>query len=163
MKSYLGVIIALIFLSAVVGCAKKEAATEEMQEPMSMETVSSINATATQAAPQQKAAEVTKVESAQPQAAQAVPLPTASFTKPSGQDIQTALKNAGYYSGTVDGKIGPLTKKAIAAFQTANKMQADGKVGPKTWSMLSTYLNAAATSTMAGQSAPSKPAKQKKN
>jgi peptidoglycan hydrolase-like protein with peptidoglycan-binding domain len=155
MKRYLGVFIALIFLSAVVGCGKKEAATEEMQEPMSMEAVSSINATTTQATPQQKAAEVIKVETAQPQAAQVVPMPTASLVKPSGKDIQTALKNAGYYSGPVDGKIGPLTKKAIVDFQTANKLGADGKVGPRTWSILGTYLNAPVAATM--------PAKQKKN
>jgi len=55
--------------------------------------------------------------------------------------IQTALKNAGYYTGTVDGKKGPQTKKAIEDFQKANSLPVDGKVGPKTWSALSKYVN----------------------
>ena len=163
MKRYLAVFLGIVFLSAVAGCGKKETATEEMQEPMSMEAISSINATAQ---PQPKAAEatksavtkaeVTKVESVQPSVAQAQALPaTGVSTKPSGNEIQTALKNAGYYSGTIDGKIGHLTKKAIAAFQAANNLKADGKVGPKTWAALSVYLDAAAS-----QNLPAKPAKQ---
>jgi murein L,D-transpeptidase YcbB/YkuD len=61
------------------------------------------------------------------------------------RQIQTALKNAGYDPGSIDGKLGPKSKKAIKDFQTANGLKADGKVGPKTWSKLSTYvsLNAA--------------------
>jgi peptidoglycan hydrolase-like protein with peptidoglycan-binding domain len=51
------------------------------------------------------------------------------------------LKNAGYYAGAVDGKIGPITKKAIEEFQKANNLKADGKVGPKTWELLKGHLN----------------------
>ncbi len=61
--------------------------------------------------------------------------------KPTPKNIQQALKNAGVYSGKVDGTIGPKTKKAIAAFQSQNGLKADGKVGPKTWKSLSAYLN----------------------
>jgi peptidoglycan hydrolase-like protein with peptidoglycan-binding domain len=57
------------------------------------------------------------------------------------QKIQTALKNAGLYNGTIDGKIGPATRKAIEAFQQQNGLKVDGKVGPKTWSVLESYLN----------------------
>jgi cell division protein FtsL len=32
------------------------------------------------------------------------------------EDVQTALKNAGFYKGSVDGKIGQQTKKAIESF-----------------------------------------------
>jgi peptidoglycan hydrolase-like protein with peptidoglycan-binding domain len=56
------------------------------------------------------------------------------------QQIQTALKNAGLYQGAVDGKIGPGTKRAIIAFQTAHHLKADGKVGTKTWAALEPYL-----------------------
>lgn len=56
------------------------------------------------------------------------------------RQIQTALKNAGFDPGPVDGKIGPKTKKAIKDFQAANGLTSDGKVGPKTWAKLSKYL-----------------------
>ena len=57
------------------------------------------------------------------------------------QKFQTNLKNAGYYTAEIDGKMGPLTKKAIRDFQRDNNLQVDGKVGPKTWDKLSQYLN----------------------
>lgn len=56
------------------------------------------------------------------------------------RQIQTALKNAGFDPGPIDGKIGPKTKKAIKDFQAANGLTADGKVGPETWAKLSKYL-----------------------
>lgn len=56
------------------------------------------------------------------------------------KDIQTALKNAGFYTGSIDGKIGPKTKSAIMEFQKAKALKADGKVGPKTWAELEKYL-----------------------
>ncbi len=58
----------------------------------------------------------------------------------SGKDIQKALKNAGYYKGPIDGKLGEKTKTAIKAFQQANGLNADGVVGEKTWSKLKTNL-----------------------
>ncbi len=56
------------------------------------------------------------------------------------RDIQTALKAAGFYTGVIDGKIDPRTKKAIIDFQKENGLKADGKVGPKTWAALDKYL-----------------------
>ena len=56
------------------------------------------------------------------------------------KQIQTALKNAGYYQGTVDGKLGKNTRRAVRAFQRANKLPADGKVGENTWMVLKEYL-----------------------
>lgn len=64
------------------------------------------------------------------------------FQKPTAHEIQQALQNAGFYHGTVDGVIGPKTKKAIREFQEQNNLVMDGKVGPKTWSKLSSYINA---------------------
>ncbi|MDE2027867.1 MAG: peptidoglycan-binding protein [Candidatus Omnitrophica bacterium] len=64
--------------------------------------------------------------------------------KPTSKLIQQALKNAGLYNGKIDGKIGPMTKKAVEAFQKQNGLKADGKVGAKTWKILSAYLNKAA-------------------
>ncbi|MGE0267047.1 MAG: peptidoglycan-binding protein [Candidatus Omnitrophota bacterium] len=59
---------------------------------------------------------------------------------PSTNQIQRALKNAGYYNGPVDGKIGVKTQEAIIRFQKDNGLKADGKVGQKTWSELKEHL-----------------------
>ncbi|MFH1128205.1 MAG: peptidoglycan-binding domain-containing protein, partial [Candidatus Omnitrophota bacterium] len=67
-------------------------------------------------------------------------MPPSGPYSPSTQEVQKALKNAGYYTSNVDGKLGPKTKKAIKEFQKANALQADGKVGPRTWAALSKYL-----------------------
>jgi peptidoglycan hydrolase-like protein with peptidoglycan-binding domain len=56
------------------------------------------------------------------------------------KDIQLALKNAGFYNGHIDGKIGKSTKKAIREFQKTNGLKADGIVGPKTRDLLLQYL-----------------------
>ena len=58
---------------------------------------------------------------------------------PSKEEIQAALKKAGYYDGSVDGKIGPQTRKAIEDFQTAHDLIPDGKVGPNTWTKLKEF------------------------
>lgn len=55
--------------------------------------------------------------------------------------IQKALKNAGYYKGSIDGKIGAKTREAITRFQKDNGLKADGKVGRMTWSELKPYLD----------------------
>ncbi|MBU1998065.1 MAG: peptidoglycan-binding protein [Candidatus Omnitrophota bacterium] len=59
---------------------------------------------------------------------------------PSGADIQTALKRAGFYKGEIDGNIGPDTKEAIKRFQEMNGLNPDGVVGSRTWEILSKYL-----------------------
>ncbi len=149
--------IVLVFALGIylVGCGKKQQTLEEMQQPMSMETLSTMSTT-TPATPEVKVenkAPEAKVEAA-PAVSKAVklePLPPAGPYKPTATEIQTALKNAGFYTGAVDGKIGAKTKKAVAAFQKANGLTGDGKVGPKTWNALSKYL------TQSAQSAPSSP------
>lgn len=140
--SFVLLIAAVLYLS---GCTKKQQALEQMQEPMSIEALSAANQ-----APAQPAAPETKTEEARTQAAVSAPavavetktetIAGASLEKPTTQEIQTALKNAGYYTGAIDGKKGPMTKKAIENFQKANNLKADGKVGPKTWDALSKYL-----------------------
>ncbi len=46
--------------------------------------------------------------------------------------IQQKLSELGYYDGSVDGKFGTKTKKAVIAFQKDNNLSADGIVGDKT-------------------------------
>jgi len=60
---------------------------------------------------------------------------------------RTALKNAGLYSGAIDGKIGILTRKAVEEFQKMRGLKVDGKVGPITWGELQKYLTAIPTAT----------------
>ena len=57
------------------------------------------------------------------------------------KQIQTALKNAGYYKGTIDGKIGQNTRKAIEVFQKDHHLKSDGIIGKKTWDELKNYLD----------------------
>lgn len=72
---------------------------------------------------------------------QGIYLPPGGPYRPTAQEIQTALKNAGYYLGNIDGKIGPLTTEAIKDFQKANNLEIDAKVGPQTWKILRRYLS----------------------
>lgn len=46
--------------------------------------------------------------------------------------IQTKLKNWGYYAGGVDGIYGSATERAVRAFQRKNGLTADGKAGAQT-------------------------------
>ncbi|MEG6571833.1 spore cortex-lytic enzyme [[Clostridium] cellulosi] len=46
--------------------------------------------------------------------------------------IQTRLKNWGYYFGDIDGIFGPLTQSAVISFQRKNGLTPDGIVGPAT-------------------------------
>ncbi len=46
--------------------------------------------------------------------------------------IQTKLKNWGYYKGSVDGKYGEQTKKAVTEFQKKNNLTQDGVAGSAT-------------------------------
>lgn len=64
----------------------------------------------------------------------------ATPTMPNAKQIQTALKNARFYKGDIDGQIGPKTKEAIKKFQDANGLNPDGVVGSRTWELLSKYL-----------------------
>lgn len=56
------------------------------------------------------------------------------------RQMQTALKNAGFYKGPIDGKLGKQTKKAIVQFQKTHRLKADGVIGKKTTAALSQYL-----------------------
>ncbi|OIO38973.1 MAG: hypothetical protein COT00_05185 [Candidatus Omnitrophica bacterium CG07_land_8_20_14_0_80_50_8] len=80
-------------------------------------------------------------------------VPTVTDTLTHDQQIQTALKNAGFYTGKIDGKIGPGSKRAIEAFQESKGLKADGKVGPKTWSALEAHLNGGVSSSASATAA----------
>ena len=55
--------------------------------------------------------------------------------------VQTALKNAGFDPGKIDGNMGKQTRDALKAFQKAHNLTANGKANKKTWALLSAYLD----------------------
>ncbi len=142
MKRLLSLGAVVLMLAALSGCGKKQEA-EELQ-PITMESLSAPSSPAA-TMPDIKAQE-SKILTAPAvtQTKEVVPVPPQGPYKPTGIEIQTALKNAGFYTGAIDGKIGPKSKKAIEDFQTANGLKADGKVGTKTWEALSKHLSAEA-------------------
>ncbi|MBI4972883.1 MAG: peptidoglycan-binding protein [Candidatus Omnitrophica bacterium] len=131
MKRILFFVLLSVLTVSLASCGKKETALEELQEPASIEGLTApetetVEATATVVAPAPAASEN---------------LPPAGPYQPTNIEIQTALKNANYYTGPIDGKIGPLSKEAIKKFQQDNGLEADGKVGSKTWAVLGASLN----------------------
>ena len=52
------------------------------------------------------------------------------------KQIQTKLKNWGYYNGKIDGVFGSKTLSAVKKFQSKNGLKADGIVGAKTLAAL---------------------------
>ena len=48
------------------------------------------------------------------------------------KQIQTKLKNWGYYKGNIDGIYGSKTVKAVKDFQNKNGLEVDGNIGPIT-------------------------------
>jgi peptidoglycan hydrolase-like protein with peptidoglycan-binding domain len=129
---------------AIFGCKGKvqeadtsNTATTEATVPT--EEVVVTQAPVTEPAPAQQAvSQEAPPSAAMPQTA--APAVAATDRLAHTPDIQTALKAAGFYTGNVDGKIGPKTKKAVMEFQKTKGLKADGKVGPKTWAELEKYL-----------------------
>ena len=78
---------------------------------------------------------------------------TKRSVKPSTREIQQALKNAGFYQGAMDGKMGPMTRDAIKEFQRINGLPDDGVVGRRTWGKLKAYadMTGAAGEATAGE------------
>ena len=63
------------------------------------------------------------------------------------KQIQTKLKNWGYYSGAVDGVYGSATEAAVKAFQRKNGLAVDGKAGPQTLKAMGIASGAAANNS----------------
>lgn len=147
MKKYFLIILAVTLSFYFLGCGKKQQPLEEMQAPMSIESLGTVSTQASATIPEVKPVETKTPAVAVQTANEAVTgvskletLPPSGPYKPTTDEIQTALKNAGFYTGAVDGKKGPMTKKAVEEFQKANNLKPDGKVGPKTWVALEKYL-----------------------
>ena len=147
MKTRVGLAV-LLALAAAGGCTKQTAGTSGATSGATASTPESLiiqQATQTPAMPAAAPSEPALA------AAPAAPVDTtaaasAAATSKTGsaQEIQQALKQAGFYQGAIDGKIGPKTQQAIKEFQQAHQLKVDGKVGPRTWAALQPYLTASA-------------------
>jgi peptidoglycan hydrolase-like protein with peptidoglycan-binding domain len=135
--------VAAVISLAVLGCKAKVEKTEaDMQVAVGPEVVSTTTTEEMIAVPEP--AQSIGTETIPPTAAVAT-APVSASGVPIDQlarnkDIQTALSKAGFYTGAIDGKIGPKTKAAIKQFQQARGLKVDGKVGPKTWAELQKFL-----------------------
>lgn len=65
-------------------------------------------------------------------------------------EIQTRLKDWGYYAGEVDGIYGPLTYRAVRFFQSRNRLTVDGIAGPKTLAALGINPNVTGSTVSRG-------------
>lgn len=54
--------------------------------------------------------------------------------------VQTALKNAGFNCGAVDGQWGKKTENAVKEFQKAHRLKVDGRVGYQTLVKLAEFI-----------------------
>ena len=138
MKKLLVAVLVLGIGIYMYGCGKKESV--DMTEQLSMDAMTAPGATEVTASPQAPMPQAPVVAPTVTETAP-LPLPPSGPFKPGAVEIQTALKNAGYYTGALDGKLGPMSKKAVEEFQKANNLKADGKVGPKTWELLKAHLS----------------------
>lgn len=140
MPKYLTIFIVFALVAmAALGCGKKETPPEEMPMPMSVSVEGAATNMITRAGTPVQAGSVPEEIAS----TEEMPMATAAYIPPTSEEIQQALKNAGVYTGSVDGKIGPATKRAITEFQQQNGLTADGKLGKKTWEKLREYLNQA--------------------
>ena len=69
--------------------------------------------------------------------------------------LQQNLKTLGYYTGSVTGNFGSLTKEAVYSFQKANGLSADGVAGEKTLSAISSKLKGGSSSGSSNNSSSS--------
>lgn len=140
------VILAVAVALGAAGCKSKvqEPVTEESSfESVEMITPTSDEMLSVQAVvepAQSVATETIPPTAAVPRVAEKPLVVVTQMAQDRNKEIQMALKNAGFYAGAIDGKIGPKSKQAILDFQKANGLKVDGKVGPKTWAALEKYL-----------------------
>src|SRR3989338_3212643 len=114
MKKIMGLVLGFMSIALVVGCQKKEAQAP-IDQPMVVEQVVPAQE-ALPAGPATAMAPITAAVDAAATTMTETVMPV--IEKPTAQQIQEALKNAGLYDGKIDGDIGPRTKKAIEEFQS---------------------------------------------
>lgn len=148
--SFLSLLVALIGLT---GCASKKKTAKQIDALQSQIGTITDELVRLDQSVQETRASIQAQENRRVEfvAAGSAPAATAGniYRTPSGfelpsPNIQQALKNAGYYDGSVDGKIGSATKEAVKSFQRDHGLRADGVVGRQTWGKLKVYLSGTA-------------------
>jgi peptidoglycan hydrolase-like protein with peptidoglycan-binding domain len=135
---FLRIILIALVVTGLAGCAtSKKSLTLKEQEDLKMKV------TDLETQVQEKDAQIQQLES-EIQTSQRSVVSQQSFTGESvsmtPKQIQRSLRNAGYYSGPIDGVIGNMTKRAVKSFQRDNGLVVDGIVGRETKSALRKYL-----------------------
>jgi len=148
MKNFVLLMVGVFMVTTLVGCGKKknaeEANLDSMTNGVASENVVSVTDATAGVTANAVPVVVDNMEAVPQVAGEMAAGISAAADKPTPKLIQQALKAAGFYSGKIDGTIGPKTKKAIEEFQAQNGLKADGKVGAKTWKVLSAHLGQAA-------------------
>jgi murein L,D-transpeptidase YcbB/YkuD len=140
----LNVVIAILMVSLVVfGCSQKRQEVSNLSGlGLEGEDKDIVTQTITSSEPIEAQMETQPIQiEAEGLAIKAPSIKLAPEGLERNKQIQTALKNASLYFGEIDGKIGPLTRKAIEEFQKMRGLKVDGKVGPVTWGELQKYLD----------------------
>ena len=139
-----GLVVGLIAVGFIgIARAKQRMAAQQHEQALALaESAPTIVTQATPSGQPQLAALATSSQTTAAVASASAPMPSTSGEMGGPIEIQTALANAGFYQGTIDGKLGPKTQQAIKDFQSAHGLTADGRVGPKTWSALQPFLSA---------------------
>lgn len=131
---------------ALAGCATVMRTSQQEQEELRAQVgtlqsqVAALSSQVEELRSRQQSVEDRAWDQGRPVAVQQGSAPRRIQTVLTAKEIQLALSRAGYYQGPIDGKIGPKTRVAIKAFQSANNLVTDGVAGGKTMAALQAYL-----------------------
>ena len=131
------VLIVFVFCIVSSGCKRKEPESPFKSDLSKYDSIVTVISTEVD----EPVETIEEEEEAEELQVVSIEIDSSSTIAPTPKQVQTALKNAGYYKGEIDGKIGPMSKEAIHNFQRDNGLVVDGKVGPKTWAKLKGHLN----------------------
>ena len=147
-KKVFGFSFLAILAVCLVGCASMGTVKQKNNEIQGLKSQVSVLETQVQSKDQEinglkDALNAKSVEQTKTETTTTVTERTSTKVKshPSAKDVQTALANAGYDPGKIDGHMGKQTREALKAFQKANNLTVNGKANKKTWALLGTYLN----------------------
>lgn len=137
----------VVFAVSLAGCASMSTVKQKDLEIQGLRNQVSVLETQTQSKDQEinnlkealnKATEQPKIETVESGKEKAG---LKAKTHRSIKDIQAALKNAGFYQGNVDGRMGKQTREALKAFQKAHNLKVNGRANKQTWAALNEYLS----------------------
>lgn len=140
-KTVLGSVLSIMLTFSSIGCATTKGLSKDAQIQQLQAQVYELEKQL-----QEKERVIDNLEAKLIDAREAKAPKKATVKKPktlsrTPKNIQTALRNAKFYKGPLDGKIGKDTTKAVREFQKANGLTEDGVVGKNTWLKLKKYLS----------------------